>query len=48
VKIESARTMLHAQALGFVHPRTAKRMMFEREAPADFQAMLERLRSATD
>lgn len=43
--IESPRTMLHAQALGFVHPRTAKRVVFEREAPADFQAMLERLRS---
>jgi 23S rRNA pseudouridine1911/1915/1917 synthase len=46
VKIESARPMLHAQALGFAHPRTAKRVLFEREAPADFQAMLERLRSA--
>jgi 23S rRNA pseudouridine1911/1915/1917 synthase len=44
-KIESPRPMLHAQALGFVHPRTAKRVLFEREAPADFQAMLERLRS---
>jgi 23S rRNA pseudouridine1911/1915/1917 synthase len=47
VKIESARPMLHAQALGFVHPRTVKRVLFEREAPADFQAMLERLRGAT-
>jgi 23S rRNA pseudouridine1911/1915/1917 synthase len=45
VKIESPRPMLHATALGFVHPRTAKRVLFEREAPADFQAMLERLRS---
>jgi 23S rRNA pseudouridine1911/1915/1917 synthase len=45
VKIESPRPMLHAQALGFVHPRTAKRVLFQREAPADFQAMLERLRN---
>jgi 23S rRNA pseudouridine1911/1915/1917 synthase len=44
VKIESPRVMLHAQALGFVHPRTAQRVLFQREAPADFQAMLERLR----
>jgi 23S rRNA pseudouridine1911/1915/1917 synthase len=44
VKIESARPMLHARTLGFMHPRTAERVLFEREAPADFQAMLERLR----
>ncbi len=44
-KIESPRVMLHAQALGFVHPRSAKPVLFERETPADFQAMLERLRS---
>jgi 23S rRNA pseudouridine1911/1915/1917 synthase len=37
--------MLHAQALGFVHPRTGGRVFFQREAPADFHAMLERLRS---
>jgi 23S rRNA pseudouridine1911/1915/1917 synthase len=36
--------MLHARTLGFVHPRTGERVLFEREAPADFQAMLERLR----
>lgn len=46
VKIESTRTMLHAQALGFAHPRTGKRVLFQREAPADFEAMLDRLRSA--
>lgn len=44
-KIESSRPMLHAQTLGFEHPRTAKRVLFQRDAPADFQAMLERLRS---
>jgi 23S rRNA pseudouridine1911/1915/1917 synthase len=44
VKIESPRTMLHAQVLGFTHPRTGKRVRFQREAPADFKAMLARLR----
>ncbi len=42
-KIDSPRTMLHAQALGFVHPRTGKRVSFERDPPADFREMLERL-----
>lgn len=44
-KIEAPRTMLHARVLGFVHPRTGKTVRFEREAPADFQQMLERLRA---
>ena len=43
-KIESMRPMLHARVLGFVHPRTAQRVSFEREAPDDFQAMIEALR----
>jgi 23S rRNA pseudouridine1911/1915/1917 synthase len=43
--IESPRTMLHAQTLGFLHPRTARRVSFRRDAPADFQAMLRHLRS---
>jgi 23S rRNA pseudouridine1911/1915/1917 synthase len=43
-KIESARPMLHARVLGFVHPRTGERMSFEREAPDDFRAMIESLR----
>ena len=45
-KIESARPMLHARVLGFVHPRTGQRMSFEREAPEDFRAMIEALRLA--
>jgi len=44
--IESPRTMLHARTLGFVHPRTAQRMSFEREPPGDFEAMVEALRPA--
>jgi 23S rRNA pseudouridine1911/1915/1917 synthase len=43
-KIEAARPMLHARTLGFVHPRTADRILFQREPPDDFQAMLESLR----
>jgi 23S rRNA pseudouridine1911/1915/1917 synthase len=45
-KIESARPMLHARVLAFVHPRTGRRMSFEREAPEDFRAMIESLRLA--
>ena len=45
-RIEAPRPMLHARAIGFVHPRTSEPMAFEREAPADFQAMLEALSRA--
>ena len=43
-KIEAVRPMLHARTLGFVHPRTAERLLFQREPPADFQAAIESLR----
>jgi 23S rRNA pseudouridine1911/1915/1917 synthase len=43
-RIESVRTMLHAQSLGFVHPRSGARVLFEREPPEDFDAMIEALR----
>ena len=43
-KIEAMRPMLHARTLGFVHPRTAERVLFHREPPADFQATIESLR----
>jgi hypothetical protein len=36
--------MLHAQTLGFVHPRSGERVLFQRDAPEDFQAMIEALR----
>jgi 23S rRNA pseudouridine1911/1915/1917 synthase len=45
VRIESARPMLHARALGFVHPRTEEWVCFEREPPDDFRAMVESLRA---
>ena len=39
------RQALHAQSLGFVHPRTKEFMNFEVPIPADFQAVLEKWRS---
>jgi 23S rRNA pseudouridine1911/1915/1917 synthase len=42
--MEAPRVMLHARTLGFAHPRSGARMQFERDAPEDFQAMLERMR----
>ena len=44
LKIEATRTMLHAQTLGFVHPRTAARVSHQSEPPEDFQATIESLR----
>lgn len=38
------RHALHAQTLGFIHPRTRKPVMFESELPADFTAVLEKWR----
>jgi 23S rRNA pseudouridine1911/1915/1917 synthase len=43
-RIRSPRAMLHAQTLGFVHPRSGERVLFRRDAPQDFQAMIEALR----
>ncbi|HET7730166.1 MAG TPA: RluA family pseudouridine synthase [Usitatibacter sp.] len=42
--IEAPRTMLHARTLGFLHPRGGQRVHFERDAPADFMALVEALR----
>ena len=43
-RIEAPRTMLHARTLGFAHPRTARGIRFEREAPEDFRSKEESLR----
>lgn len=43
-EIAATRPMLHARTLGFAHPRTAAPMMFQREPPDDFLAMVESLR----
>ena len=42
--IDAPRPMLHARLLGFTHPGSGERVSFERDPPADFEAMLERLR----
>lgn len=42
--IPAPRPMLHAAVLGFAHPRTEKPLRFESPPPADFQAVLRRLR----
>jgi hypothetical protein len=36
--------MLHAQLLGFEHPVTQRPVVFERDPPPDFAAVLETLR----
>ncbi len=43
-RISAPRPMLHARTLGFVHPRTEQEMRFASEVPADFEAVLARLR----
>ena len=40
------RPLLHARALGFVHPRTGRPMFLEAPLPPDLQEVLARLRSA--
>ncbi len=39
------RTLLHAASLGFDHPATGERVEFESPPPADFEAVVRRLRS---
>ncbi len=41
---KAPRHMLHAFQLGFVHPRTGKRLSFEAPRPADFEDALQVLR----
>jgi 23S rRNA pseudouridine1911/1915/1917 synthase len=42
---EFGRQALHAQVLGFVHPRTGERLRFESPFPPDFAHGLERIRA---
>lgn len=37
------RQMLHAQKLGFVHPHSGEKLVFESALPADMQAVVDRL-----
>jgi len=46
-RIQAARPMLHARTLGFAHPGRAHRLVFECEAPDDFGAMMESLRTGS-
>ena len=41
------RQCLHAQTLGFIHPRTRKEMFFESELPQDMQEVIGRWRTYT-
>ncbi|MEO6189334.1 MAG: RluA family pseudouridine synthase [Saprospiraceae bacterium] len=41
------RFPLHARSLGFIHPKTLKKIVFEVEPPADFHALLDKWRSYT-
>jgi 23S rRNA pseudouridine1911/1915/1917 synthase len=43
-RLAAVRPMLHARTLGFVHPRSAERVLFAREPPDDFLVTLESLR----
>ena len=45
VAVELGRHALHAQVLGFEHPRTGERLRFESPFPAEFLRALERLRA---
>ncbi len=42
--VAASRQMLHARRLGFTHPGTKKALEFETQWPADFDAVLARLR----
>jgi len=42
--LQAPRPMLHATLLGFAHPRNGRPMRFETPPPADFLALLARLR----
>jgi 23S rRNA pseudouridine1911/1915/1917 synthase len=43
-QIEAPRIMLHAQTLGFEHPRSNERVELESDLPDDFRQVLEKLR----
>ena len=42
--IASPRLLLHAATLGFAHPVTGEQLRFSAPLPADFTAVLEKLR----
>jgi 23S rRNA pseudouridine1911/1915/1917 synthase len=46
--LPAPRPMLHAAVLGFAHPRSGRPLRFEAPPPADFAAVLARLRARRD
>ena len=38
------RQMLHAWRLGFIHPKTGEKMVFEAPMPQDMEGLLNKLR----
>ena len=41
------RQALHAQSLGFIHPRTGKEIFFKAEKPMDFHILIKNLEKAS-
>lgn len=41
------RQALHAQSIGFIHPASRKKVCFTSELPADFKAVLEKMRGCS-
>jgi 23S rRNA pseudouridine1911/1915/1917 synthase len=46
-RLAAERPMLHAESLGFAHPRTGRMLRFQQPPPEDFRDGLTRLRAAT-
>jgi 23S rRNA pseudouridine1911/1915/1917 synthase len=46
-QVTAPRQMLHAWKLGFTHPRTRERLLFEAPVPEDFRALQERIPGRT-
>lgn len=44
-RIAAERPMLHAETLGFTHPRTGRLLQFSQQPPEDFEKLLEQLRA---
>ena len=38
------RQALHAKTLGFIHPETGEKMVFEKELPRDMESVIEKWR----
>ena len=45
--IELDRQFLHAQSIGFVHPRTGQELEFTSKLPKDLELVLKKLKNAS-